>query len=601
MQERRNYTIALDALHIHPFAVAVGYEQHGTPGGARGERVIGRVADHERLARLDPQLLARREDGVGRRLLPCNRIPANDHREKSVQPRGRKQWHGKLRRFVGHAGKRETFRMQRRQTFANTTVGLGLGAVPLFVMKEKTLQPRPCSALVGRSAQRSLQSPVYQAGDPPADETAHSRRRHRLEPEFGEHVGRRSANFGGRIEERSVQVHQDGANGAKGSHSAKSRRPEPRPHCLDRLGIVAGAEYCRAGNEGICPGRGDLGDIVSLHATVHLNPDLAARHLRNGIHAPAHFGDLGEHRGDELLPAEAGVYRHEQYEVEFVEDMVQIRERRRRVEHQPGPATVLVDQTDSPIDVLRGLGMEADDVGAGLGEIRNDPIHRFHHQVYVNRYACMRPYRLADHWADRQIWYEMVVHHVEMDQICAGGNDCADLFAQTAEIGGKNARRDTIFHGDANCSPAHPGTTEAWPMRRALAGTIAPMAHEKHHEIEISTITRYLPEQSDEPADRYVFAYTVTIRNVGGSSAQLISRHWVITDSRGQVQEVRGLGVVGAQPLLRPGESFEYSSGTSIATPVGTMRGSYQMVGEDGSRFDAAIPEFTLSVPRVLH
>lgn len=127
------------------------------------------------------------------------------------------------------------------------------------------------------------------------------------------------------------------------------------------------------------------------------------------------------------------------------------------------------------------------------------------------------------------------------------------------------------------------------------------MAQEKHYDIAISTTARYLPEQSDEASDRFVFAYTITIRNAGNSSAQLISRHWIITDSRGQVQEVRGLGVVGAQPLLQPGESFEYTSGTSIATPVGTMRGSYQMVGEDGSRFDAAIPEFTLSVPRVLH
>ncbi len=127
------------------------------------------------------------------------------------------------------------------------------------------------------------------------------------------------------------------------------------------------------------------------------------------------------------------------------------------------------------------------------------------------------------------------------------------------------------------------------------------MAQEKHPDISISTTTRYLADQSDEPANRYVFSYTVTIRNAGSASAQLISRHWVITDSNGQVQEVRGLGVVGAQPLLRPGESFEYSSGTSIPTPVGTMRGSYQMVGEDGARFDAEIPEFTLSVPRVLH
>ena len=127
------------------------------------------------------------------------------------------------------------------------------------------------------------------------------------------------------------------------------------------------------------------------------------------------------------------------------------------------------------------------------------------------------------------------------------------------------------------------------------------MAQEKHYDISVGTTTQYLADQSDESADKYVFAYTMTIRNTGNASAQLISRHWVITDARGRVQEVRGLGVVGSQPLLRPGESFEYTSGTSIATPVGTMRGSYQMVGEDGARFEAAIPEFTLSVPRVLH
>jgi ApaG protein len=127
------------------------------------------------------------------------------------------------------------------------------------------------------------------------------------------------------------------------------------------------------------------------------------------------------------------------------------------------------------------------------------------------------------------------------------------------------------------------------------------MAQGKHFEIAVSAATQYLAEQSDESADKYVFSYTITIRNSGNATAQLISRHWIITDARGQVQEVRGLGVVGAQPTLKPGESFEYTSGTSIATPVGTMRGTYQMVGEDGSRFDAPIPEFTLSVPRVLH
>ncbi len=127
------------------------------------------------------------------------------------------------------------------------------------------------------------------------------------------------------------------------------------------------------------------------------------------------------------------------------------------------------------------------------------------------------------------------------------------------------------------------------------------MAQEKQREITVSALTQYLPEQSDEEASRYVFAYTITIRTPGNVTAQLISRHWIIRDAQGLEQEVRGLGVVGAQPVLRPGEKFEYTSGTSVATPVGTMRGSYQMVAEDGTRFEAPIPQFTLSVPRVLH
>lgn len=121
------------------------------------------------------------------------------------------------------------------------------------------------------------------------------------------------------------------------------------------------------------------------------------------------------------------------------------------------------------------------------------------------------------------------------------------------------------------------------------------------HDIRVSAQTTFLPEQSDAAQGRYVFAYTITITNRGTVAAQLVSRHWVITDAENKVQEVRGLGVVGEQPFLRPGESFEYTSGTAIATPVGTMRGSYQMVAEDGTQFDAEIPPFTLAMPRVLH
>ena len=124
---------------------------------------------------------------------------------------------------------------------------------------------------------------------------------------------------------------------------------------------------------------------------------------------------------------------------------------------------------------------------------------------------------------------------------------------------------------------------------------------DKKYEITVAARTAFIPDQSDVDSGRYVFAYTITITNTGTVPAQLVSRHWIITDSNNQVQEVRGLGVVGEQPLLRPNESFEYTSGTAIATPVGTMRGSYQMVAEDGMQFDAPIPEFTLSMPRVLH
>lgn len=124
---------------------------------------------------------------------------------------------------------------------------------------------------------------------------------------------------------------------------------------------------------------------------------------------------------------------------------------------------------------------------------------------------------------------------------------------------------------------------------------------DRPHNISVQTKVVFVPDQSDADKKRYVFAYTITITNTGSIGAQLISRHWIITDAEGHVQEVKGEGVIGEQPRLKPGQSFEYTSGTAIATPVGTMRGSYQMVAEDGSHFDAPIPEFTLAMPRTLH
>lgn len=127
------------------------------------------------------------------------------------------------------------------------------------------------------------------------------------------------------------------------------------------------------------------------------------------------------------------------------------------------------------------------------------------------------------------------------------------------------------------------------------------MAESKRYEITVTPKSAYLADQSDPAKNKYVFAYTITLTNTGTAAAQLISRHWYITDGDHKVQEVKGLGVVGQQPVLKPGESFEYTSGASIPTPVGTMKGAYQMVGEDGQSFEASIPLFTLSVPRTLH
>ncbi|HSF70779.1 MAG TPA: Co2+/Mg2+ efflux protein ApaG [Methylotenera sp.] len=127
------------------------------------------------------------------------------------------------------------------------------------------------------------------------------------------------------------------------------------------------------------------------------------------------------------------------------------------------------------------------------------------------------------------------------------------------------------------------------------------MVDSKKYAFKVSVQTAYLPDQSNPEDHKYAFAYTVTIANVGNIAAQLISRHWIITDANNYVQEVKGLGVVGAQPLLAPGQQFDYTSGTLLATPVGAMRGSYKIVAEDGTFFDAVIEPFTLAVPKVLN
>ena len=124
---------------------------------------------------------------------------------------------------------------------------------------------------------------------------------------------------------------------------------------------------------------------------------------------------------------------------------------------------------------------------------------------------------------------------------------------------------------------------------------------QKDYDINITSKTTYIPEQSSPDGMRYVFAYTITITNSGLMAAKLLRRHWVITDANGKVQEVKGDGVVGQQPHIMPGESHQYSSASVLETPVGCMQGSYEMQADDGIEFEATIPVFNLSIPNSLH
>ncbi|MGE6388216.1 Co2+/Mg2+ efflux protein ApaG [Pseudomonas sp. NPDC078416] len=124
---------------------------------------------------------------------------------------------------------------------------------------------------------------------------------------------------------------------------------------------------------------------------------------------------------------------------------------------------------------------------------------------------------------------------------------------------------------------------------------------DSRYQVDVSVETRFLAEQSQPEHNRFAFAYTITVQNNGGLPAKLLSRHWVITDGDGQVEEVRGDGVVGQQPLIQPGQSHTYTSGTVMTTKVGNMQGTYQMLAEDGKRFDAVIAPFRLAVPGALH
>lgn len=145
-----------------------------------------------------------------------------------------------------------------------------------------------------------------------------------------------------------------------------------------------------------------------------------------------------------------------------------------------------------------------------------------------------------------------------------------------------------------------PHRAMCWPCALAAPEPVDPDMEPTSHPIRIEVETAYLDEQSDPSERRYVFSYTITIRNEGAVPARLMARHWVITDANGKVQEVRGDGVVGEQPHLKPGQGFRYSSAAVLETPVGAMQGSYEMVTDDGLRFDAPIAAFRLAMPGIL-
>ena len=288
--------------------------------------------------------------------------------------------------------------------------------------------------------------------------------------------------------------------------------------------------------------------------------------------------------GDEALAAEAGVHRHEQHQVDLVHHVVHQRQRRGRVEHQSGLAALLADQRQRAVHVAAGLRVEADVVGAGLGEHGHQLVHRLDHEVHVDGHRHVRADRRTDHRADGQVGHVVVVHHVEVDPVGAGGDDVAHFLAQAGEVGGQDAGSDAggVRHGVRGAGGHNVpllqfgARSREKPLRRRPSAVVrqarrqrvlerpgvAPGAARVHHphtgrtvkpyDLSVSVSPRFVPEQSDPGEHQFVFAYTVRITNTGEHPAQVISRHWIITDGNQRVQEVRGLGVVGQQPCWRP-------------------------------------------------
>jgi len=203
-------------------------------------------------------------------------------------------------------------------------------------------------------------------------------------------------------------------------------------HPGDDFGVVGSAKDRRAGHEGIGAGGGDGGDVVGLDATVDFQPNRLAASIDHRAH-PAQLVQRGRNEG---LAAEAGVDRHQQHQVQIVEQPLQGVQRCRRIEHQPGLAALGLDQLQRAVDVAAGFGVEADQAGAGSGEIGHDAVDRLDHQMHVDwRTHAMLSQRLANQRTDGQIGYVMVVHHVKVDPVCASGQGGVDVITQRGKIG----------------------------------------------------------------------------------------------------------------------------------------------------------------------
>src|SRR5439155_9578065 len=184
-----------------------------------------------------------------------------------------------------------------------------------------------------------------------------------------------------------------------------------------------------------------------------------------------------------------------------------------------------------------------------------------------------------------------------VDPVGAGRDHALHFVAEPREIGRQKARGDAV----GACRGRHGARQSVEIILGVVASHAAPrIARMSKPEFSVSVAVRHLPEQSDPQTGQHAFAYTVTIRNSGDITAQLIARHWIITDAAGHTDEVRGLAVVGHQPLLKPGEQFEYTSWTRIGAPNGTMRGTFYCMTEDARPFDARVPEFGLTVASTL-